>query len=82
MKKLMVCFVALAFFATFSLMGCNQSQPPAKPAAEKGEKEQSEPLEPLEPLERLEPRSPWSTCTRKKIDAGYRGISSPRGYTL
>ena len=36
MKKLVVCFVALTFFATFSLIGCNQSQPPAKPAVEKG----------------------------------------------
>ena len=36
MKKLVVCFVALTFFAAFSLIGCNQSQPPAKPAAEKG----------------------------------------------
>jgi hypothetical protein len=36
MKKVVVLFVALTFFATFSLIGCNQSQPPAKPAAEKG----------------------------------------------
>jgi hypothetical protein len=25
--------------------------------------------------------SPWSTCARKEIEAGYQGISSPRGYT-
>jgi hypothetical protein len=36
MKKFLVLFVALSFFATFSLLGCNQSQPPAKPAGEKG----------------------------------------------
>ena len=36
MKKFVVLFVALTFLVTFSLMGCNQSQPPAKPAAEKG----------------------------------------------
>ena len=33
MKKIMVLFVALTFFATFALMGCNQSAPPP---AEKG----------------------------------------------
>jgi len=36
MKKLVVLFVTLMFLATISLIGCNQSQPPAKPAAEKG----------------------------------------------
>jgi hypothetical protein len=36
MKKLVVLFVALTFLVTVSLIGCNQSQPPAKPAAEKG----------------------------------------------
>ena len=36
MKKFVVLFVALTFFAAFSVIGCNQSQPPAKPAAEKG----------------------------------------------
>ena len=38
MKKLVVLFTALMFLATFSLIGCNQSQPPATPAAEKGAK--------------------------------------------
>ena len=36
MKRIVVLFVALTFLVTFSLIGCNQSQPPAKPAAEKG----------------------------------------------
>ena len=54
MKKLMVLFTALMFLATFSLIGCNQSQPPAKPAAEKGAKGAPGRLEPPEPPERLE----------------------------
>ena len=79
MKKLVALFVALMFLATFSLIGCNQSQPPRK--ARRRERP-----EPLEHLEHLEPRSTWSTgsscaSTRKIIAAGYRGISSPRGYT-
>ena len=54
MKKFMVLFTALMFLATFSLIGCNQSQPPAKPAAEKGAKERPEHPELLEHLEHLE----------------------------
>ena len=36
MKKFMALFVALTFLATFSLIGCDQSQQPSKPAPEKG----------------------------------------------
>ena len=32
MKKLLVLFIALTFFASFSLMGCGPSAEPPKPA--------------------------------------------------
>ena len=76
MKKFMVLFTALMFLATFSLIGCNQSQPPAKPAAGKRRERSTR-----DTRSARSARSARSTCARKKIDAACRGIASPRGYT-
>ena len=73
MKKLVVVFVALTFLATFSLIGCNQS--PARRRNQPRRRERKEHLEHLEHPERperLEHLEHPDTCTRKKIDAGYR----------
>ena len=100
MKKLVVLFVAITFLATFTLIGCNQSQQPPNQQRRRERLEHLEHLEQLEHLEHLRQHrrreslehlehperrgawSTWSTSTRKIVDAGYRGISSPRGYTL
>jgi hypothetical protein len=37
MKKLVVLFIAITFFASFTLMGCGPSQEPPKPAPPKEE---------------------------------------------
>jgi len=42
MKKLLVLFIALTFFASFSLMGCGPSAEPPKPAP----KEEAKPAAP------------------------------------
>ena len=95
MKKLVVLFVAIMFLATFTLIGCNQSAPPAPekgapgaPAALSTRSNRSTCAGTGEGSTRSarSARSTWSTrstcaSTRKILDAGYRGISSPRGYT-
>jgi len=45
MKKLLVLFIALTFFASFSLMGCGPSAEPPKPAP----KEEAKPAAPTPP---------------------------------
>ena len=79
MKKLVVVFVALTFLATFSLIGCNQS--PAAGEASRGEGSTWSPRSARSTWSTWSARSTRSACARKEIDAGYRGIASPRGYT-
>ena len=68
MKKLMVVFVAIMFLATFTLIGCNQSQESPKPAAEKGAPgAPGAPGTPAPAAEKGEPRSTW--CPRSTRSA-------------
>ncbi|HNQ63158.1 MAG TPA: hypothetical protein PKK34_02810, partial [Syntrophorhabdaceae bacterium] len=51
MKKLLVLFIALTFFASFSLVGCGPSAEPPKPAP----KEEAKPAEPAPAPEKAAP---------------------------
>jgi len=51
MKKLVMLFVAIAFFATVTLMGCGPTQEPPKPAP----KEEAKPAAPAPAPEKAAP---------------------------
>ena len=80
MKKVVVWVVALTFFATFALIGCNQSQPPAKPAVEKGATGAPGAPGALEHLERLEHRERLRQKRNRGRISGY--ILAKRIYPL